>query len=156
MHFPRNWEFGSALSKLRNNFGGVWTSQTPPLGTPVASVICPVENAWTPSQDWRHLRGIHKQQNSPFIVILSTYPGSPPAFTCCRFSAQDSVRQTYYRSQLGRTAVRMAHFLVSFLSKFMHDNGAHVHTHIQINSVFISAVMQDRHVLTHLMVNGMI
>jgi hypothetical protein len=22
MYFPRNWEFGSALSKLRNNFGG--------------------------------------------------------------------------------------------------------------------------------------
>jgi hypothetical protein len=22
MYFPRNWEFGSALSKLRTNFGG--------------------------------------------------------------------------------------------------------------------------------------
>ena len=36
MYFPRNWEFSSALSKLRN-FGGVvvWTPQTPPLGTPL-------------------------------------------------------------------------------------------------------------------------
>jgi hypothetical protein len=28
MYFPRNWEFGSALSKLWN-FGVVWTPQTP-------------------------------------------------------------------------------------------------------------------------------
>jgi hypothetical protein len=35
MYFPRNWEFGSALSKLRN-FGGVRTPQPPPpLGTPL-------------------------------------------------------------------------------------------------------------------------
>jgi hypothetical protein len=30
MYFPRNWEFGSALSKLPNfGGGGVWTPQTP-------------------------------------------------------------------------------------------------------------------------------
>jgi hypothetical protein len=39
MYFPRNWEFGSDLSKLRNNFGGVWTPQTPPLGTPLLCSI---------------------------------------------------------------------------------------------------------------------
>jgi hypothetical protein len=33
MYFPRNWEFGSALSKLRNNFGGgVWTPTNYPPG----------------------------------------------------------------------------------------------------------------------------
>jgi hypothetical protein len=33
MYFPCNWEFGSALSKLRNNFGGgVWTPNPPPPG----------------------------------------------------------------------------------------------------------------------------
>jgi hypothetical protein len=32
MHFPRNWEFGSAFSKLRN-FGWGLNPQ-PPLGTP--------------------------------------------------------------------------------------------------------------------------
>jgi hypothetical protein len=32
MYFPRNWEFGSALSKLRN-FGGGFES---PLGTPLS------------------------------------------------------------------------------------------------------------------------
>ena len=31
MYFPRNWEFGSALSKLRN-LGGF---EPPPLGTPL-------------------------------------------------------------------------------------------------------------------------
>ena len=30
MYFPRNWEFGSALSKLRNCGGGGWTPQPPP------------------------------------------------------------------------------------------------------------------------------
>jgi hypothetical protein len=36
MYFPRNWEFGSALSKLRNNFGGGgFEPPNPPLGTPV-------------------------------------------------------------------------------------------------------------------------
>ena len=36
MYFPRNWEFGSALSK-RRNFGGwgVVEHPTPPLGTPL-------------------------------------------------------------------------------------------------------------------------
>jgi hypothetical protein len=29
MYFPRNWEFGSALSKLRNNFGGGGEFETP-------------------------------------------------------------------------------------------------------------------------------
>jgi hypothetical protein len=29
IYFPRNWEFGSALSKLWN-LGGIWTTQTPP------------------------------------------------------------------------------------------------------------------------------
>jgi hypothetical protein len=35
MYFPRNWEFGSALSKLQN-FGG-WGGVEPPtpLGTPL-------------------------------------------------------------------------------------------------------------------------
>jgi hypothetical protein len=28
MYFPRNWEFGSALSKFRN-FGGGWTPKPP-------------------------------------------------------------------------------------------------------------------------------
>jgi hypothetical protein len=36
MYFPRNWEFGSALSKLQN-FGGVWTPP-PPLDTPLESL----------------------------------------------------------------------------------------------------------------------
>jgi hypothetical protein len=37
MCFPRNWEFGSALSKFRNFGGGgvVWTPQTLPLVTPL-------------------------------------------------------------------------------------------------------------------------
>ena len=37
MYFPRNWEFGSALSKLRNfgGGGGFEHPQTPPLGTPL-------------------------------------------------------------------------------------------------------------------------
>jgi hypothetical protein len=30
MYFPRNWEFGSALSKLWNFGGGGWTPQTTP------------------------------------------------------------------------------------------------------------------------------
>jgi hypothetical protein len=34
MYFPRNWEFGSALSKLWN-FGGVFETPKPPLGTPL-------------------------------------------------------------------------------------------------------------------------
>jgi hypothetical protein len=38
-YFPRNWEFGSALSKLRNFVGGVWTPQTPPFGTPLRSRV---------------------------------------------------------------------------------------------------------------------
>jgi hypothetical protein len=41
MYFPRNWEFGSALSKLWN-FGG-WgfePPQTTPLGTPLAKCNC--------------------------------------------------------------------------------------------------------------------
>jgi hypothetical protein len=32
MYIARNWEFGSALSKLRNL--GAFESQNPPLGTP--------------------------------------------------------------------------------------------------------------------------
>jgi hypothetical protein len=40
MYFPWNWEFGLTLSKLRNNFVGVWTPQTPPLGTPVHIQCC--------------------------------------------------------------------------------------------------------------------
>jgi hypothetical protein len=38
MYFPRNWEFGSALSKLRN-FGGGGGGYNPPqtpLGTPLS------------------------------------------------------------------------------------------------------------------------
>jgi hypothetical protein len=35
MYFPRNWEFGSALSKLRNNFGAGGGFEPTPLGTPV-------------------------------------------------------------------------------------------------------------------------
>jgi hypothetical protein len=34
MYFPRNWEFGSALSKLQNFGGRGWIPQTP-LGTPL-------------------------------------------------------------------------------------------------------------------------
>jgi hypothetical protein len=34
MYFPLNWEFGSALSKLRNFRVGVWTPPNP-LGTPL-------------------------------------------------------------------------------------------------------------------------
>jgi hypothetical protein len=30
IYFPRNWEFGSALSKLQNFRGGVWTPKPPP------------------------------------------------------------------------------------------------------------------------------
>jgi len=71
-------------------------------------VICPVENAWTLNQDWRHLREIHKQQNSPFIVILITYPVSTsclscPACTCHWFSRQNATDA--HQSQLGKTAV---------------------------------------------------
>jgi hypothetical protein len=38
MYFPRNWEFGSALSKLRKFGGGeVFEHTTPlPLGTPMS------------------------------------------------------------------------------------------------------------------------
>jgi hypothetical protein len=32
MYFPRNWEFGSALSKLRNNCGGGLNPPNPPSG----------------------------------------------------------------------------------------------------------------------------
>jgi len=35
MYFPRNWEFGSALSKLRNFGGGDFEQPKPPLGTPL-------------------------------------------------------------------------------------------------------------------------
>jgi hypothetical protein len=49
MYFPRNWEFGSALSKLRNSFGGgaggVWTPQTHPLGTPVHYTVTAVQHS---------------------------------------------------------------------------------------------------------------
>ena len=34
MYFPWNWEFGSALSKLRN-FGGGLNTPNPPLGMPL-------------------------------------------------------------------------------------------------------------------------
>jgi hypothetical protein len=37
MYFPRNWEFGSALSKLRN-FGGFEPPQTP-FGTPLVVTL---------------------------------------------------------------------------------------------------------------------
>ena len=33
MYFPRNWEFGSALSKFRNFGGGFEHPKPPPLGT---------------------------------------------------------------------------------------------------------------------------
>jgi len=37
-YFPRNWEFGSALSRLRNFGGGLNTpNPPPPLGTPVGT-----------------------------------------------------------------------------------------------------------------------
>jgi hypothetical protein len=40
MNFPRNWEFDSALSKLRN-FGEEWFEppQTPILGTPLCAIM---------------------------------------------------------------------------------------------------------------------
>jgi hypothetical protein len=38
MYFPCNWEFGSALSKLRN-FGGEGVEPPNPLGTPLFSVL---------------------------------------------------------------------------------------------------------------------
>jgi hypothetical protein len=37
IYFPRNWEFGSALSKLRNFGGEAEPPQTSPLGTPLLS-----------------------------------------------------------------------------------------------------------------------
>ena len=40
MYFPRNWEFGSALSKLRNfGRGGLNTPNPPSLGTPLAQRV---------------------------------------------------------------------------------------------------------------------
>jgi hypothetical protein len=43
MYFPRNLEFGSALSRLRNNFGGRGGGLNPPnllpLGTPVRPTL---------------------------------------------------------------------------------------------------------------------
>jgi hypothetical protein len=36
MYFPRNWEFGSDLSKLRNNFGGGLNPPNPPSGYALA------------------------------------------------------------------------------------------------------------------------
>jgi hypothetical protein len=38
MYFPQNWEFGSALSKLRN-FGGRGFATPPPPGTPLQNMI---------------------------------------------------------------------------------------------------------------------
>ena len=39
MYFPRNWEFGSALSKLRNFRGGGFERPKPPLGSmPLAQI----------------------------------------------------------------------------------------------------------------------
>jgi hypothetical protein len=38
MYFPRNWEFGSALSKLRNFGGGGLNPPNPSLVTPLAMV----------------------------------------------------------------------------------------------------------------------
>jgi hypothetical protein len=35
MYIPRNWEFGSALAKLRNFGGGGLKPQTLPFGTPL-------------------------------------------------------------------------------------------------------------------------
>jgi hypothetical protein len=39
MYFPRNWEFGSDLSKLRNFWGGVEPSNPPLLGTPLIACL---------------------------------------------------------------------------------------------------------------------
>jgi hypothetical protein len=40
MYFPRNWEFGSALPKLRNFGGGLNTPNPPsPLGTPLSRIF---------------------------------------------------------------------------------------------------------------------
>jgi hypothetical protein len=45
MYFPRNWEFGSALSKLRNFGGwGRFEPPKPPLGTPLLGAIAPWKN----------------------------------------------------------------------------------------------------------------
>jgi hypothetical protein len=48
MYFPRSWEFGSALSKLRN-FGGSYNPQTLPLGTPLGKTYghLPRSPTWT-------------------------------------------------------------------------------------------------------------
>jgi hypothetical protein len=39
MYFPRNWEFGSAFSKLRNFGEGGLNPQTSPLGTPLVFIV---------------------------------------------------------------------------------------------------------------------
>jgi hypothetical protein len=53
MYFPRNWEFGSALSKLRNNFGGVWTPKPPPPRVRQCSVVCKHVNMYSWQRRWR-------------------------------------------------------------------------------------------------------
>jgi hypothetical protein len=35
VYIPRNWEFGSALAKLRNFGGGGFEPPKPPFGTPL-------------------------------------------------------------------------------------------------------------------------
>jgi hypothetical protein len=39
VYFPRNWEFGSVLSKLRNFGWGGLNTPTPPHGTPPCSTV---------------------------------------------------------------------------------------------------------------------
>jgi hypothetical protein len=65
MYFPRNWEFGSALSKLPN--GGAGGGGTPPpLGTPLM----------LRTVDWELLTDVLRQPVSPifkgvFILLAS-------------------------------------------------------------------------------------
>jgi len=60
MNFPRNWEFGSALSKLRNFGGeGVSSPKTPPLGAPllcsvISAVPVPSKNCLEMLDDFRY------------------------------------------------------------------------------------------------------
>jgi hypothetical protein len=61
MYFPRDWEFGSASSKLRNFGGGVFEHPKPPLGMPLIKwffVLCStlklVKNCWEKRPKIRH------------------------------------------------------------------------------------------------------
>jgi hypothetical protein len=93
MHFPRNWEFGSALSKLRNFEGwGVWTPLTPPP-PPYATVFCGVTTgckicAESPACCCYHKDKRVKPGNFKKTVLLSrTRPLHTPFNFCCTRSS---------------------------------------------------------------------